>query len=71
VEAAIAIVGAVRTKTLLILVPRRIREVRVAHVAKALGEVDEVNDLGRVGAARNGNADPAHPVRFPVAPLPD
>ena len=31
-------------------------------LAEALGEVDEVDDLGRVGAARNGDADPAHPV---------
>jgi hypothetical protein len=31
-------------------------------VAEALGEVDEVDDLGRVEAARNGDADPAHPV---------
>jgi hypothetical protein len=29
VEAAIAIVGAVRTKTLLMLVPRRMRDVRI------------------------------------------
>jgi hypothetical protein len=80
VEAAIAIVGAVRTKTLLMLVPRRMREVRVAHaarianwsavpfgdpgrlVAEALGQVDEVDDLSRVEPARNGDADPAHPV---------
>jgi hypothetical protein len=34
VEAAIAIVGAVRTKTLLMLVPRRMREVRIAHAAR-------------------------------------
>jgi hypothetical protein len=33
-EAAIAIVGAVRTKTLLILVPSRMREVRIAQAAR-------------------------------------
>ena len=34
VEAAIAIVGAVRTKTLLMLVPSRMREVRIAQAAR-------------------------------------
>ena len=29
-------------------------------IAEALGEDDEVDDLGRVGATRNGDADPAH-----------
>jgi hypothetical protein len=29
-------------------------------IAEALGEDDKVDDLGRVGAARNGDADPAH-----------
>ncbi len=74
-------VGAVRTKTLLMLVPSRMREVRVAHaassanwsppwpsaiqaelVAEALSQDDEIDDFGRVGAARNSDADPAHPV---------
>ena len=89
VEAAIAIVGAVRTKTLLMLVPSRMREVRIAQaarianwsppwpsatqaelVAKALGQHDEVDDLGRVGAARNGDADPAHGPAPSVLQLP-
>src|SRR5215510_8665820 len=29
-------------------------------IAEALGEDDEVDDLGRVGAARHGDADPVH-----------
>jgi hypothetical protein len=33
-EAAIAIVDAMRTKTLLMLVPRRMREVRIAQAAR-------------------------------------
>jgi hypothetical protein len=28
-------------------------------IAEALGEDDELDDVGRVGAARNGDADPA------------
>jgi hypothetical protein len=34
VEAAMAIVGAVRTNTLLMLVPSRMREVRIAQAAR-------------------------------------
>ena len=79
VDAAMAIVGAVRTKTLLMLVPSRMREVRTAQaarmanwsppwpsasqaefVAQSLGQHDEIDDLGRVGAARYGDADPSH-----------
>jgi hypothetical protein len=37
-------------------------------VAEALGQDDEADHLRRVRAARNGDADPAHPVPLLIVP---